>query len=114
MFMIKKGLLITLIIVGKVIAIPIIVLLQAVLLLSSSCEKLARLVLGLFNLAMVVAFIYCLANKNYDLVKDAGFIFLVESGVLVAYEFAKGSIQLVMGFFMEILKVSLFSKRAEI
>ena len=68
-------------IMGKVAALPLIVLLGTFLTIARVFDKLSGLVVGLLNLGIGLAIIYCLATKDWHMVQQ-GVIFFIGENVL--------------------------------
>ncbi len=70
-------------IIGKIAALPLIVLLGTFLTIVSVFDKLGGFFVGILNLFIGIAVIYCLATKNWYMVQQ-GIIFFVGENVIYA------------------------------
>ena len=70
-------------IVGKIAALPLIVLLGTFVTIVSVFDKLGGFLVGIFNLLIGIAVIYCLATKNWHMVQQ-GVIFFIGENVIYA------------------------------
>ena len=78
--------------IGKIIALPIIIVLGTIVTIASVCDKIGTFFLGLLNLAIGAAVLYCLIRQDWYMVKQ-GIIFFVGENVLYAiFGLAVGSI----------------------
>ena len=110
MFMIKKAILVVLIIIGKIIALPAIVLLEGIVLLTNSCGKVAKLIMGIFNFLMGIMFFYFIGTHNMDMLKNELYLFIIEAFGVTLCVLAQGVLDFAMAFFKELLLFSPFSK----
>ena len=69
--------------IGKIVSLPLIVLLGTFVTIAGVFDKLGGFVVGVFNLAIGIAVIYCLATKNWHMVQQ-GVIFFVAENVIYA------------------------------